>query len=539
MGTAHQGRGACDVSNSQGTEGSVPANVPMDRNLKIFISYRHSEMSGTAWALYLGLREQFGAENVFFDNSTLHGGMQWLDEIKSHATAAGAFLALIGPNWMQSLTAHQQRGDVDWVAKEIDLALRSRPHVRVIPVLVDGAEAPDSSELPPSLRALPECQAERLHHNNLLDDVQRLGDRLNEIRKSQAPASTADIPGPERSSETDNGQQHGRDVQGPDPAILPVEDDHFQMLVDEASYLVVFLGAGANADDHDGPWRQGAMLPDDMDLANYLADKVRLKSDRPDLAEIAQYVSEVRGEANVFRWAREILAVDWEPGPVHRYLARLPKRLEELGLERRYQMIVTPKYDAALERAFREVGEPFDVAVYMAQRGTPDSGRFLHLPWGHVDPVPVVRPNDYTDFPFIADDGTLTRTVIVRINGSIDDLSAGYRWKGNYLITEDHYIDYLGGRSAEEVVPGQILAKLREASCLFLGYTVADWRLRVFLRWIWGDKLGGGMHWSVERDPDVLERRFWQRFGVSLYKCSLAEYVNALDEFLVRTLAMS
>jgi hypothetical protein len=47
------------------------------------------------------------------------------------------------------------------------------------------------------------------------------------------------------------------------------------------------------------------------------------------------------------------------------------------------------------------------------------------------------------------------------------------------------------------------------------------------------------MHWAVERDPDVLERRFWQRFGVTLYKCSLAEYVKALDEFLVRNLAMS
>ncbi len=105
--------------------------------------------------------------------------------------------------------------------------------------------------------------------------------------------------------------------------------------------------------------------------------------------------------------------------------------------------------------------------------------------------MPVLKANDYTDFPFIADDGRLTRTVIVRINGSIDDPSAGYRWRGNYLITEDHYIDYLGGRAAEEVVPGQILAKLREASCLFLGYTVADWRLRVFLRWIWGTNSAG------------------------------------------------
>src|SRR5262249_40310687 len=155
--------------------------------------------------------------------------------------------------------------------------------------------------------------------------------------------------------------------------------------------------------------------------------------------------------------AREILAVDCEPSPVHRYLAHFPKRLDELGFEKSYQMIVTPKYDAALERAFREEGEPFDVAIYMAQRGTPKSGRFLHLPWGQASPLPVIKANDYTDFPFIADDSRLTRTVIVRIMGAIDDPSAGYGWKGNYLITQDDYIDFLGGRSAEEVVPGQIL----------------------------------------------------------------------------------
>ena len=523
------------MSDSHGTEGGVSVDLPAERPLKVFISYRHAEMPGTAWALYLGLKEQFGAENVFFDNSTLHGGMRWLDEIKSHLTSAAAFIALIGPNWMRSLTAHEQRGDDDWVAKEIDLALRSRPRVTVIPLLVDGAEMLEARELPPSLRALPGCQAERLRHNNLLDDIEHLAVRLRAIRDGLAGLATEPGTGRERASAEGKGQTNipgTIGIQAPSPVVLPVEDDHYQMLVDEAAYLVVFLGAGVNADDHEGPWRKGATLPDDIDLANYLADKVKLKSERPDLAEIAQYICEIRGESNVFRWAKEILAVDSEPGPVHKYLAHLPKRLEELGLEKRYQMIVTPKYDAVLERAFRDEEEPFDVAIYMAQRGTENAGRFIHLPWGHVDPQPVVKPNDYTGFPFIAEDGRLTRTVIVRINGAVDDPSAGYRWKGNYLITEDHYIDYLGGRSAEQVVPGQILAKLREASCLFLGYTMADWRLRVFLRWIWGDKLGGGRHWAVERDPDVLERRFWHSFGVSLYKCRLTDYVKGFDEFL-------
>ena len=111
--------------------------------------------------------------------------------------------------------------------------------------------------------------------------------------------------------------------------------------------------------------------------------------------------------------------------------------------------------------------------------------------------------------------------------------ATGYRWKSNFVITEDHYIDYLGGRSAEEVVPTQILAKLRQASCLFLGYTIADWRLRVFLHWIWqGEKPSGATHWAVERDPDVLERQFWQRSGVCLYRSRLTDYVKGLDRFL-------
>ena len=40
-----------------------------------------------------------------------------------------------------------------------------------------------------------------------------------------------------------------------------------------------------------------------------------------DLAGVAQYVREIRGEPNVFKWVKQVLAVGSEPGPVHRYLA--------------------------------------------------------------------------------------------------------------------------------------------------------------------------------------------------------------------------
>ena len=165
--------------------------------------------------------------------------------------------------------------------------------------------------------------------------------------------------------------------------------------------------------------------------------------------------------------------------------------------------------------------------------GTEYAGRFVHVPWGSVGPQADPDAERICRVPIVSDYGELTRTVIVRINGAVDDLTAGYRWKSNYVITEDHYIDYLGGRPAEEVVPIQILAKLRQASCLFLGY--ADSRLAapgVPALDLAGRATQRRHHWAVERDPDMLERQFWQRSGVCLYRSRLTDYVEGFDRFL-------
>ena len=513
-------------TNSAVANVGLPTDRPTGLPLKIFINYRHEDMPFAAMTLYRELRGRFGQENIFFDEGSLRPGMRFPEEIRSHLTdAAGAFISMIGSRWMPTMLAHRQRGDLDYVVKEIELALQNG--WTVIPVLVDNARLPDPLQLPPAIRALPDCQATRFRQTNLDDDVADLSARLTEIGQSREDETEPPVKiiGPDAPPPPP-----------PPPPALAADDEHYQMLVDEADNLVIFLGAGANADDHEGPFRQGAaMLPDDSDLAEYLAAKIRLDSGQRDLAAVAQYVRMIRGEPNVFKWVKKAVGVDSEPGPVHRYLARLPRRLEELGLQKHYPMIVTPKLDLGLERALREQGEPFDIALYMAP-GTEYSGRFVHVPWDG-DPHPVNAPNEYTDFPIIADYGELTRTVIVRISGAVDDRETGYPWKSNFVITEDHYIDYLRARPAEEVVPGQILAKLRQASCLFLGYKIADWRLRVFLHWIWqGERLSGATHWAVERDPDVLERQFWQRSGVALYRGRLGEYVAGLDRFLTENL---
>jgi hypothetical protein len=516
---------------AQRSGGKEPDRLP----LRIFISYRHEDMPFAASTLYRELKGRFGAEHIFFDAGTLRPGMQFLEAITSHLSGtAGAFLALIGQGWLPAMDAHRRRGDDDYVTQEIELGLRNG--WTVIPVLLNDASLPDGRDLPLAIRALPRHQAALLRQANLDDDMESLIARLDEIGSQPDVEESASEPGLAFAS----GMAAGTTVADPredstseETSEVPTASDgHYQMLADEADNLVIFLGAGANADDREGPFRPGAsMLPDDADIAEYLAAKARLESAERELAEVAQYARMLRGEPRVFSWVKSIFA-NSAPGPVHHYLARLPRRLEELGLEKRYQMIVTSKFDVALEQAFIEAKEPFDVAIYMAP-GTEHAGRFVHLKWEDANPQPVLAPNEYDGFPIVGDDSQLTRTVIVRINGAIDDLEIGYRWKNNYVITEDHYIDYLGGRPAEEVVPMQILAKLRQSSCLFLGYALADWRLRVFLHWIWpGERPSGATHWAVQRRPDVLERRFWEHAGIGLYRSRLTDYVQGFDRFL-------
>ena len=531
-----------------GTSERAPVSADPERALplKLFINYRHEDLEGTVWGIYARLTERFGIKNVFFDKGSLQPGMRWFEEIKSHLSGSGIFLLLIGPSWMTSLTARMQSGGDDYVAREIDLAFQSAPDVIVIPVLVGHTVPPAREALPPALRPICELQMETLRYTDLLADLDELirsfdgagaARRLGRGQQT-APASPAPGPAPVPSGGAPPRPAAGLPASDPLAAVVgpPRQiasapgDDHYQTVVEEAENLVIFLGADVNADDHDGTWPEASgSVPDDAELARYLAQKIRLSSDHLDLAEAAQHVRTLRGESHVYKWMREVLAAP-TPGPVQRYLAGFPKRLAALGLPSAYQMIVTPKYDAALERALKSLNEPFDVAVFMAP-GTAQGGSFLHLPWNGA-PTRIANPNDYLGFP-ITEDGRLSRTVVVRIHGAVDDRDAGYVWRDNYVITEDHYIDYLSSRTPEDLVPGQILAKLRDASCLFLGYKISDWRLRVFLKRIFtSDRIGRGRSWAVEREPDELARQLWLGGGVELFQSRLTSYCDALDAYL-------
>ena len=509
------------------SDGTRPTRADVSLpQVRVFINYRRDDTRGEAQLLYDRLAGRFGSTNLFLDVRSLLPGMKWLEEIKAHADACHVFLALIGPHWASIMRAREQAAvihpDEDYVRSEIQRALRANSGIHVIPVLIGGKAALSDEELPRSLRALAGLEVARIREKDFEHDIGLLIGRLEVIAGEHSGTS---------SEVTAAGGEERR--LAPIPAgtsgVAPPPDaahyeDVLQQVVDEGN-LVPFLGSRLTAATAEGP----PSLPDTGQLAAKLAEQFGMRQAPPDLPGIAQYVYVTKGRPDLYRALRKLLTADYEPGPVHRFLARLPGMLDDLGLERRYQLIVTTNFDTALERAFDEEREPYDLAVYMASG--PDAGKFVHIPHEGA-PRPIDDPNSYTKLP-IRLDYELERTVIVKIHGAVDGSVGGYRWRENYVITEDHYIDYLSRSPVENLVPVQVLDKLKESHCLFLGYMVRDWNSRVFLKRIWEGSLGA-KSWAVEPDPGILEKSLWAQCNVDLYAADLRDYIGMLRDRLSR-----
>jgi SIR2-like domain/TIR domain len=484
--------------------------------VRVFINYRHDDSWGEAELLYDRLASRFGAENVFLDARSLQPGMKWLEEIKSRSDSCHVFLSLIGSRWISIMRAREQAAfehpAEDYVRSEILRALKPNSGIHVIPVLVGDNVSLGTAELPRSVRALGGLEVARVRRKSFEQDIGLLISRLEALAREPPAVSPATVT--ERPSAPIPA---GTGVVAPPPDASHCEDV-LQQMVDEGN-VVPFLGSRMMP--------RPRSLPDTEELASALAKRFGMQQADLNLPEIAQRVYVTRGSPDLYRALRQLLTTDCEPGPVHRFLARFPQLLDELGLEKRYQLIVSASFDTALEQAFDDAVEPYDLAVYMASG--PHRGKFVHVsPEGL--PRPIDDPNSYTRLP-IGLDYELERTVIVKIHGAVDGAAGDYRWKDNYVITEDQYIDYLSKSPIESLVPVQVLDKLRESHCLFLGYPVRDWNLRVFLKRIWEGSLGA-RSWAVDPDPDALEKSLWTQANVDLYSADLGDYVGLLGERL-------
>jgi hypothetical protein len=286
--------------------------------------------------------------------------------------------------------------------------------------------------------------------------------------------------------------------------------------------VVPVLGAGVNLCDRpaDATWERGRYLPSGRELAQELARYIRFPFlDGHDLARVSQYVAALEGEGSLYDELHNVFDADYPPTVLHHFLARLA-RLTRTSGARECLLLITTNYDDALERAFEAEGEPYDLITYVAEGR--DRGLFRHIPF-EGKPTVVRVPNEYSDIRLDQ------RSVIVKVHGAVDRLTGA----DSYVITEDHYIDYLTRADVSGLFPVTLAAKLRTSHFMFLGYSLRDWNLRVMLYRLWGEQQGMSFKsWAIQDQPDPIDRAAWDERGVDIIPVRIDHFVAAIEERL-------
>jgi hypothetical protein len=204
---------------------------------RIFISYRREETAYPAAWLFDRLADRYGGGQVFKDVDSIQLGDDFVEVITRAVGSCDVLLALIGDDWLTITDEHGRRrldDPDDFVRLEIEAALTRR--VRVIPILVEGAQMPRADELPDSLVKLVRRQALELSPTRFEADTSRLLKVLDmtlaEVRTAQGDAALTDPPAgkaldpstmevQERPLRPGQGQQRGRSSTPPAAPVPP------------------------------------------------------------------------------------------------------------------------------------------------------------------------------------------------------------------------------------------------------------------------------------------------------------------------------
>ena len=147
----------------------------------IFINYRRGDDPGFTQALYSRLEQAFPPERLFMDVDNIAPGLDFVQVLNEQVARCDVLIAVIGKNWLAADESGQRRLDnpEDFVRIEIELALSQKK--RVIPVLVNDATMPRSTELPEALKPFARCHAVRLTHERFRADTQSLVKALEKV----------------------------------------------------------------------------------------------------------------------------------------------------------------------------------------------------------------------------------------------------------------------------------------------------------------------------------------------------------------------
>ncbi len=358
----------------------------------------------------------------------------------------------------------------------------------------------------------------------------------------------------------------------PSPEQLDVEYKNLLEAISNGE-VVPFVGAGINLCDRPkemGSWQLDSQYPPtDSELAAYLTNIVhtpydeiipikcpfyanhlhepkRSSSENPvlicplfteqkvmleeiALQRLSQY-ADLREATSLYNTLRAIFRRNYSPNKLHRFLVDLVGIMDKKN--DRYPLLVTANFDNALENAFREARKEFDLVSYIAKPQSNGQGDgFIHqTPKGKVQTIR--DPNKYTDengSPLLK-----KRPVILKLYGGLERTDSQRR-KG-FVITEDHYIDYLAHRDISQLLPSNLLNTLRQSEILFLGYSLRYWNHRVILHRLWPEAQFPNIYgWAIHSSPGIMESALWERRSTMFLNMFLEDYISGLNKRLQPT----
>ncbi|SEB63522.1 TIR domain-containing protein [Nocardioides exalbidus] len=158
---------------------------------RIFISYRRSDAQSQANGLNDGLRNRLPGAQIFMDIDSIPPGADFEEHIRGEIAQCDVVLVMIGDQWLDVRPGTAVRRidePQDFVRLEVQSALETG-RVRVIPVLVEGAQMPGAAELPDDISRLARLNAFELSDTRWTKDIETLSGILRGSGPTPAPGA--------------------------------------------------------------------------------------------------------------------------------------------------------------------------------------------------------------------------------------------------------------------------------------------------------------------------------------------------------------
>ena len=244
---------------------------------------------------------------------------------------------------------------------------------------------------------------------------------------------------------------------------------------------VLFLGAGASYGD-----KGEKGVPKAAELAKELSEKLKRNynfriSKDAGLPKIAQCFEAQTDRETLEKYIKGEIGKIKDPLKIHKIITNLPVNLP-------VKIIITTNYDQLLETQFDE-----DVGAI--------------------------------DYKTIIDDEELIENwndqdvMIMKIHGSIESAK-------KLVITEDDYVDSL---SRETLIKHALRFIMATKTILFIGYSLADYDIRVLLKQIAPQKSERASHYLIQ-DAKINPKDFshWKGKGIEAYRMEGTKFLESL-----------